>query len=117
VVKKPKAKGNKFENEILMQCKEIDPKAHKTLGSGNSDKDKGDIVFLHFLIECKHMKDYTDTTLHNFFRKVKQEAEDRGMWPLLVFRRNHRRTMVMWEDALTDNSLFMYWDEFLEDYT
>jgi hypothetical protein len=117
MVKKPKAKGNKFENDVLRQCRKIAPESYKTLGSGNSKDDKGDIVFKNWLIECKHMKDLTDGDLCKFFAKVSHEASQReDFHPLLVFKKNRRRTMVMFrflniEDA---HPAFMYWDDFLE---
>jgi len=124
MVKKPKAKGNKFENDVLRQCRVIHPASYKTLGSGNSKDDKGDIVFKNYLIECKHMKDFTDGQLKGFFKKVSAEAMQRlidrggdikeGLTPLLVFKKNQRRPQVMFTFT-NPHPIFMYWDEFLED--
>ena len=117
MVKKPKAKGNKFENEVLRQCRAIYPGSYKTLGSGNAKDDKGDLVFGKYLIECKHMKDFTDGDLSRFFAKVKSEADGRlefGWIPLVVFKKNRRRPMVMFTFT-NPHPLFMYWDDFLED--
>lgn len=119
MVKKPKAKGNKFENDVLRQCRAIDRMSYKTLGSGNAKDDKGDIVFKNYLIECKHEKDFTDGKLAKYFKKVSEEAFDRskesffGCKPLLVFKTNRRRPMVMFTFT-NSHPIFMYWDDFLE---
>jgi hypothetical protein len=115
MVKKPKAKGNKFENEVLRQCREILPTSYKTLGSGNAKDDKADIVFGKYLIECKHEKDFTDGKLAKYFAKVTSEANERGNCiPLLIFKTNRRRPMVMFTFT-NPHPIFMYWDDFLED--
>lgn len=110
---KPKAKGSKFENEILKQCREIYPDTHKTLGSGSTDKDQGDLIFMQYCIECKHHKDFTDAILEGFWTKIQKEAEQRGKIPLLLYKTNRRKPIVMFKMKPGVRAM-MYWDEFLE---
>lgn len=110
-----KSKGNQFENKILKQLKEIDPMAHKTLGSGNTKDDQGDIAFFNNLVECKHHKNISKSQIDNWWIKIVSEADEHrhNKHPLLVFKENHKPAMVMfWMHRKNGVRHLMYWDEF-----
>lgn len=113
LVKSSKAKGSKFECELLKQCREVNPDTFRTTGSGAVDYDQGDLIFGPYLIEAKHHKDFTDGLLEKFFLKAEEEATNRGKIPLLVFKKNRRKTQVMFRNK-TYNYMFVYWDDFLK---
>lgn len=111
-----KKKGSSFENKILKQLRELDClAAHKTLGSGNTADDKGDLVFPPYLIECKHHKRLTKNTLMKFWEKICEEAEGQGLRPLLVYKENFRETMVMTDLGYGDAVFMQFWDDFYSD--
>lgn len=111
-----KNKGSLWENTLLKQVKEIDPMAHKTLGSGNSADDKGDIAFLHFLIEAKHHKSLTKKQIDDFWKKICKEADNHKGYkePLLVYKENRKAPMVMFRMGKPKYGVrhLMFWEEF-----
>lgn len=108
-----KSKGNKAENDVLRMCREIYPDAYRTIGSGNSSDDLGDLIFKQYMIEVKHHKDLTDKQIEDFFLKVEKESENRNKIPLLVYKKNRRKWKVMFR--LSDNYFaWMYFEDFLE---
>ena len=108
-----KAKGNLFENDLMKQCRTVNKDSYRTIGSGNSSDDKGDIIFGDYMIEAKHHKDFTDAELEGYFKKVEKEAQDFGKIPLVVFKVNRRKAKVMFK--LSDGRFaWMNWSDFLE---
>jgi len=109
-----KNKGNLFENKTLKELKVIDGMSHKTLGSGNSKDDKGDLACLHFLIECKHQKTLSKGSLDKFWIKIVNEAVNIDKTPLLVYKENNKPTMVRFFCGKTHITHMMYWQEFYD---
>ena len=115
-----KAKGNAWENKLLREVRGIDGMAHKTVGSGNSKDDKGDIAFLDYLVEAKHHKRFTDKELEGYWTKINIEAEREHKIPLLVYKQNNREPKVMYwsevrgaDGAIDFFRVMMYWREYL----
>ena len=95
-----KHKGNAFENKILEDLREKFGynSCHKTLGSGNSKDDKGDLVFLgKYLIECKHHKELRWKKLSEIWSKIKRESTNMRIEaePIVIYRENRQPIMVM----------------------
>lgn len=108
-----KGKGNRYENIILKQLKVLEPMTHKTLGSGNSKDDKGDIRFPGLLIEVKHHKKFSKGLLDKFWVKIVEEAKAEGIEPLLLYKENFKPAMVMfYADKEHTVRHMMYWDEY-----
>lgn len=106
-----KAKGNKFENEILHALRKLGLDAHKCLGSGNSVVDKGDLVCGDWLIECKHHAKFSCHEISIFWMKILTEARGKSKEPLLVLKENHREALIMMNDAVYGVK-FIYWKDF-----
>jgi Holliday junction resolvase len=107
-----KAKGNLFENDILRTLRTIHPDTYKTLGSGNSKDDKGDIIFQQYCIECKHHKDFSDGLIDSFWEKIIEEAKTHNKQPALIYKTNRRRPIVMLLNEFGYRYM-MYFDEWL----
>ena len=93
-----KHKGSRFENVTLndLRKKFGHTSAWKTKGSGNADDDKGDIVFLNkYMLELKHHKSFSLPQLKRFFKKLDEEAVKENLEPILVFKMNHRPTLMI----------------------
>jgi Holliday junction resolvase len=112
-----KAKGGSFENVILRQLRKVYPDAYKTIGSGNASDDKGDIIFKHYCIECKHHCDFTDGIIDKFWEKIIKEAETHNKQPALVYKTNRRKPLVMFNNYVKGRPIrvMMYFDEWLEE--
>jgi len=110
-----KAKGNLWENDLLRQLRVVDPMSHKTLGSGNSKDDKGDLACLHFLIEAKHHKSLTKKQIDAFWEKICAEAKPLSKSPLLIFKENNKAPIVMMMmQGTTGVRYMMYWEEYYD---
>jgi len=110
-----KNKGSLWENKLLKQLKNIDSMSHKTLGSGNSSDDKGDIACLHFLIEAKHHKTLSKGLLDKFWEKICKEADNIEKTPLLVYKENNKPPMVMMRfSGKLGMRCIMYWQEYYD---
>jgi len=90
-----KSKGNKQENKIYRILKKIDTNTKKSLGSGNSKDEKGDIMFKNYLIEIKHYKQVTDGLLNKWWRKIAKEARSENRIPILIYKENRRNEVVV----------------------
>lgn len=108
---KSKQKGNAFENKILKELRTIDPMSHRTIGSGNSKDDKGDIAFRNYLIELKHHKSFTDGEIEKYWQKIKKEARAANKYPLLIYKENRRKTLVMMDCLPGIGRVIMLYDE------
>ena len=91
---KSKSKGNRMENKIYKELREIIPDIKKTLGSGNSEND-ADLISDHFVIEIKHYKSISERQLKNWFMKVMKEASEHNKEPVLIFKENYKPVKVM----------------------
>lgn len=95
-IKSPKHKGSRFESLIQKRLREIVPEACRTMGSGCSKDEKGDLRnFMDRLIECKHYKVVTWGMLMNWWEKIVEEAEGEGLTPVLIYKQNRQPIMVM----------------------
>jgi len=90
-----KNKGSQFEIRIWKDLKKIDPRCHRTCGSGSSPDDKGDISYKNYRIECKAHKRLSIKKIDSFWEKICDEAEGVKGIPLLIFKENHKPALVM----------------------
>ena len=104
------AKGKALEDYVASQIVEkgLDPRAHRSFGSGNTNTEKSDIwTSLQILgqnvgIECKH----ADTiSIPEWWRQAKK-LSSLGYEPLLVFKQT--------ADKYSDTKTVMYLDTLLE---
>lgn len=109
-----KSKGSQFELKILRQCKLVWPEAHRSIGSGSAKDESGDIFAGPFCIECKHHKHFTDGQIEGFWKKINAEAKEQGKKPLLVYKENRRKALVMFWERINGHlwRRMMFWDEF-----
>lgn len=99
-------KGNKFELMIYKDLRTISDKCKRTIGSGSSDE-PGDIIFNHYVIECKHLKVVRWVMLTKFWKKLNAQCREevKGFYgksavglmkePVIVFRQNREPVMAM----------------------
>lgn len=108
-----KAKGNFWENIIFRDLRDIMP-AYKSIGSGNG-LDSGDILTDEYCIEAKFHKSLTDGQLDKFWLKIVAEAEENKRQPVLIYKENRKRPIVMFFDYLRGTRrVLMFYDEWLE---
>ena len=94
-----RAKGKRLEDYVADQivAKGIDPKARRDSGSGNGDREKGDIVTSMMIlgqnagIECKNQK---NIAIQDWWRQTKL-LEKLQREPVLVFKIEDER----WEET------------------
>ena len=95
-IKSPKHKGSRFESLIQKKLRELVPEACRTMGSGCSKDEKGDIRnFRLRLIECKHYKKITWGMLIGWWEKIKIEAVQENLQPVLIYKEDRQPIMVM----------------------
>jgi len=96
MVHKSKSKGNKFENKIYKDLREIIPSLKLTIGSGNSEAD-ADLISNQFIIECKHYKKVTPKLIDRWCKKLLRDAKQQKTFktPLLIYKQNYKPTMVV----------------------
>lgn len=105
-----RAKGKRLEDYVADQivAKGIDPKARRDGGSGNGDREKGDIVTSMMIlgqnagIECKNQK---NISIQDWWRQTKL-LEKLQREPVLVFKIEDER----WEET----KCVIYLDTLLE---
>ncbi len=103
-------KGKDLENHVAAQLREkgLDTRAERSPGSGNGNREKGDIsTSLKILnqnvgIECKH---YDTLAIQEWWRQTKK-LESLSREPLLVFKQT--------ADRYEDTRVVMYLDTLLE---
>jgi hypothetical protein len=107
-----KHKGSAFENKVLKEIREVVEIAYKSLGSGNTKDEKGDIITRCFMIECKHHRTFTDRELDKYWVKLTKEAAVEKKEPILIFKENRREALVMFYDhyRLTYKAMMRYTD-------
>jgi hypothetical protein len=99
-----KGKGNKYENKIFKELREIIPEIHKTLGSGSSEDD-ADLVCDEYVIEIKHHKKLEENQIDRFFSKVFKQAVKRGKTPVLIYKENYKPAKAMTFMHMKDNTV------------
>jgi len=117
MLKKPKAKGSKYETIILLRLREIDPKAFRTMGSGNSKNDLGDIQFRNYIIEAKHYRTISFGQLfgkNGWWSKICVEGILTNKIPLLVYRQNNQPDMLITKSTLGDFPVFYLFSDWLK---
>lgn len=108
-----KSKGSGFENELFRDLRSIMP-AYKSIGSGNG-LDSGDILTNEYCIEAKFHKALTDGQIDKFWLKVVAEAEENKRQPVLIYKENRKRPIVMFFDYVRGTRrVLMFYDEWLE---
>lgn len=98
MVKHPKRKGSAFEIVIYNDMKTYLKYAKRVGGSGTQKGENGDIIALidnkEYCIECKHYKILTFTLIDKWWTKIKKQANEINMTPLLIYRQNRQKIMV-----------------------
>lgn len=93
-----KAKGSKFEILIYNDFKTYLTDVKRVGGSGTQKGENGDIIATidnkQHCIECKHYKTLTFTLIDKWWEKIKRQAKEIGMSPLLIYRQNRQKIMV-----------------------
>lgn len=86
---KEKAKGYKFEREVLRELQIAGLDVNRTFASGAGSDANGDITLRHntfnFEIECKFHKKLSDQALQTL----------RGDSDLLIYKQNYKEPMVL----------------------
>jgi hypothetical protein len=93
-----KHKGGNFENKVLKDLRGVVEIAYKSLGSGNTSDEKGDIVTRRFMIECKHHRTFTDGEIDKYWIKLITEAEKEKKEPILIAKENRKDAVVYFWD-------------------
>lgn len=104
----PKNKGNAFETKIMLKLREISPNTFRTMGSGNSQNDLGDVHFKDYIIECKHYKSVSHSMIYGkdgWWQKICKEASKDQKQPLLIYKLNNQpeRVVLKLEHILDHN--------------
>ena len=109
-------KGRAFERDTIKQLRDLGFEANDTFGSG-SGEEKGDVLFEKYMVECKFHRELSDKQVDAFWVKLTKEAEDAELSPLLLFKTNNHRPVVMYWDECTKSlsRRMAYWDEWLDD--
>jgi hypothetical protein len=94
MVHKSKSKGNRYENQVYKELREVLPDIKLTIGSGNSESDS-DLVSDHFVMELKHYKTLSDNQIKKFWAKVSSEAQQHNKQPVLIYKENYKVPKVM----------------------
>ena len=103
-------KGKSLENYVADQivAKGIDPKARRESGSGNGNREKGDVTTSMMVlgqnagIECKHVQKFN---IPEYWRQTRK-LESLGREPILVIKQTH--------DDYADTKAVIYLDTLLE---
>ena len=75
----------------------------------------GDILTDEYCIEAKFHKSLTDGQLDKFWLKIVAEAEENKRQPVLIYKENRKRPIVMFFDYLRGTRrVLMFYDEWLE---
>ena len=109
-----KGKGNSFEQKIMMRLRKEFPNmdTYRNPGSGNSYRDRGDVNFYDYLIECKHYKKLGDAELNHFWDDAVEEAKDMEKKPMLIYKENYVPIKVMFK-VDDKHRVIMYFDEWI----
>lgn len=98
MVKKPKAKGSKFEIIIYNDMKTYLKDVKRVGGSGTMKGENGDIIATidgkQFCVECKHYKNLTFSVIEKWWEKIKRQSKEINMSPLLIYRQNRQKIMI-----------------------
>ena len=105
-----KAKGSRFEIMIYNDMKTYLRDVKRVGGSGTQKGENGDIIatlpeeVIPYCIECKHYKTLTFAVIDKWWEKIKRQAAEIDMTPLLIYRQNRQkimvRTIVKFKDSL-----------------
>lgn len=98
MVKRPKAKGSKFEILIYNDMKTFLRGVKRVGGSGTMKGENGDIITWigekEYCIECKHYKELTFGVIEKWWEKIKLQSSEINMSPLLIYRQNRQKIMI-----------------------
>ena len=119
---KSKIKGNRFENEVLRILRNNGFESFKTIGSGNSKDEFGDIIIklddnTRVILELKRYKKISRKQLENFYEKLQRQVYEYynitgfSVFGYLVFKEDYRDIMVF------DGECFFYIDNFFKKLT
>jgi len=98
MVKHPKNKGNAFELLIYKDMKTYIDNVKRVSGSGTMKGENGDIIATiddkEYCMELKHYKTLTFTLIDKWWEKIKRQAKEINMLPLLIYRQNRQKIMI-----------------------